>query len=142
MLPLQKFREIVFQLMYSHDIAQSDPQDMIPLIMTELEVSKKSVVAAQERVNTIVPKFSEIDALIAKASLSYEFERIQTVERNILRLGIFEMIFDETIPPKVAIAEALRLARKFGSPESASFVNAVLDSVYKDQQDATKKQQD
>jgi len=132
MLPQQKFREIVLQLLYSHDIGKADPEDMISMIMGELEVSKKSVVAAQERVNQILEKIPEIDDTIAKASLSYSFERIQTVERNIIRLGIFELKYDDKIPPKVAIAEAIRLARKFGSPESATFVNAVLDKIFQE----------
>jgi transcription antitermination protein NusB len=130
-LPQQKFREIVFQILYSLDIGMSKEDDIINLIMNELAVTKKIVRCAYEKVQAILQKKNEIDALITKMSLSYEFERIQTVERNILRLGVYEIIFEEGFPPKVAIAEAIRLARKFGSPESASFVNAVLDGVYK-----------
>lgn len=130
-LPQQKFREIVFQMLYSHDMGRATDEDMLPLLMAELSVTKKAVVQAQERVQEILKKQTEIDGLISKTSLSYAFDRIQSVERNILRLGGFELLFDDQIPPKVAIAEALRLARKFGSPESASFVNAILDNIYK-----------
>ena len=71
--------------------------------------------------------------MIAKTSHAYEFERIQTVERNILRLAVFEIFFDNgTVPPKVALAEAMRLARKFSTYESTSFINAILDAIYKD----------
>jgi transcription antitermination protein NusB len=73
----------------------------------------------------------EIDLMISNTSHSYAFERIQSVERNVLRLGVFELFFDPSIPPKVAIAEAMRLARKFGTKESAVFVNAILDTLYK-----------
>lgn len=130
-IPQQKFREIVFQLLYSHDMGQATEADMLPMMMNELLVTKKVVVQAQERVRAILEKQSEIDQLITKTSESYAFERISSVERNILRLGICEMLFDDTVPPVVAIAEAVRLARKFGSPESASFVNAVLDHIHK-----------
>lgn len=130
-IPQQKFREVVFQMLYSTDIAQANEHDMIELLMEELSVTKKVVRDAQGRVRQIAEKQAEIDALIARASLSYAFERIQTVERSILRLGIFELLFDDAIPPKVAIAEAVRLARKFATPESAMFVNAVLDNLYK-----------
>lgn len=130
-LPQQKFREIVFQLLYSHDMARATENDMIPLLMGELSVTKKAVRTAQERTQVIITKQNEIDQLISEASHAYNFERIPSVERNILRLGIFEMLFDEDIPAKVAIAEAIRLARKFGTPESASFVNAILDNLYK-----------
>jgi len=130
-VPQQKFREIVFQALYSYDIARASEEDILELLMNELSVTRKVVKEAQERVSKILEKKEDIDALIAKASLSYEFARIQTVERNILRLGVFELLFDDSIPPRVAITEGMRLARKFGTPESASFVNAVLDNLYK-----------
>lgn len=130
-LPQQKFREMVLQLLYSTDIGHSAEEDMIPLIMKELSVTKKSVKEAQEKVREILKNKKSLDKTIADTTLNYEFERIQSVERNILRLGAYELLYDESIPPKVAIAEALRLARKFGTPESAAFVNAVLDHIFK-----------
>lgn len=133
-VPQQKFREIVFQMLYSYDISHAKDDDMLTLLMEELSVPRQAVKDAQERVHNIFQNLQKIDSLIAKASLSYAFERIQSVERNILRLGAFELLFDDSIPPKVAIAEAMRLARKFSSPESSAFVNAILDDLYKSQQ--------
>lgn len=130
-LPIQKFREIVFQLLYSYDLGQPQDEDMVDLLMKELAVTRRSVKMAQERVKEIQEKQTELDALIAKSSQSYQFDRIQTVERNILRLGLFELLYDEQIPPKVAIAEGIRLARKFSTPESAHFINAILDHLYR-----------
>jgi transcription antitermination protein NusB len=128
---MQKYREAVFQLLYSYDIGNTDVKGIVDLLMSELAVTKKTIQNAQGRVQLIRTLLPEIDALIGRTSQSYAFDRIQTVERNVLRLGIFEMLFDDAIPPKVAIAEALRLARKFSTKESASFVNAILDSLYK-----------
>jgi N utilization substance protein B len=128
-IPQQKFRELVFQLLYSYDIGSSKEDLMIPFMMEELSVSKKTVLQAQERVGKIQENLKEIDTLIANASKSYAFDRIQTVEKNILRLGVFELLHDPSIPPKVALAEAIRLTRKFGTPESGTFVNAILDSI-------------
>lgn len=133
-LPQQKFREIVFQLLYSYDIGEANDEDMLFLLMAELAVTKQSVRTAQTRARTILARKDELDDFIAKASISYAFERIPSVERNILRIGVFEMLFDDQIPPKVALAEALRLTRKFATPESATFVNAVLDNIYKSSQ--------
>jgi len=133
-LPVQKFREIVFQMLYSYDLGHPDDESILNLLSKELEVTKKAVKEVQARVHTIRSHLKEIDALITKASKSYEFERIQSVERNILRLGAFEILHDPAIPPKVAIAEALRLARKFSTKESATFINAVLDALYKSSQ--------
>lgn len=136
-LSQQKFREIVLQLLYSQDVGHPDEALMTELMMAELAVSKKNVRLAQERVQKIQERFSEIDPLIASISTSYDFSRIQLVTKNILRLGVFELLFDDQIPPKVAIAEAIRLSRKFSTPESASFVNALLDHLYQTSQGGT-----
>jgi N utilization substance protein B len=126
----QKFREIVFQLLYSQDIGHPNDEAMLDLMMAELAVTKKSVKTAQDKVHEIVALLHEIDPLIASVSTSYTFDRIQTVTKNILRLAVYELFFEKSIPHKVAIAEAIRLSRKFNSPESASFANALLDNLY------------
>lgn len=130
-LPQQKFREIVFQALYAEQLGSTEKEEMIALLMRELEVTKKSVREALARVEAILPHLPEIDLLLGKTSTSYTFERIQTVEKNILRLSVYELLYDESVPKKVAIAEGMRLARKFGTPESAQFVNALLDTIYK-----------
>jgi len=127
----QKFREIVFQMLYSIDIGKTKEDDIENLLMKELAVTKKTVRTAYERVEKIQEKQKEIDALIAKTSQDYKFDRIQTIERNVLRLAVYEMLYDDLIPPKVAIAEGIRLTRKFSTPESSSFINAILDNLYK-----------
>jgi N utilization substance protein B len=127
----QKFRELVFQLLYSFDVGHPSEEETTILLMKELLVTKKFVKNGIERVAKIREKQKKIDELISGVSVSYQFDRIQSVERNILRLGVFELLFDDEIPAKVAIAEGIRLARKFGTPESASFVNAILDALYK-----------
>lgn len=130
-LPPQKFREAVFQILYSQDFKSGEREEMVPFMMNELKTTRKAMVDAHARVDEVLAKLPEIDALIGAGSTEYTFERISRVERTILRLGLFEMLFDETIPEKVAIAEAIRLCRKFGTPESSQFVNAILDGVYK-----------
>jgi N utilization substance protein B len=88
---------------------------------------------ARERLAKIQSFKEVIDEWIAKTATAYELERIPRVERNLLRLGIFELLFSQDIPPKVAISEAMRLARKFSSASSADFMNAILDTIYKQQ---------
>jgi len=131
-LPNQKFREIVFQLLYSRDMGNPHSEDIIPMIMKELAVSKKSVLEAQEVVEKIQKHQPEIDAKIAASSNAYDFDRIHSVERNILRLGIYEMLFDDNIPEKVAISEAMRLAKKFSSGDARAFVNAIMDRILRE----------
>lgn len=130
-VPLQKMREIIFQMLYSYDIGKGDEEDIIELIMKELAVSRSDVKNAQLKVEEIQAIQEELDNMIAGASFSYAFDRIQTVERNILRLGVYELFFSGDVPPKVAISEAVRLARKFSTPESANFINAILDTLHK-----------
>lgn len=129
--PQQKFREIIFQLLYSADLVQGSRDEMTAMLMKELLVTKKIVKEAWTRVDQILAQLPTIDAAIAKTSHSYRFERIQSVERNILRIGAYELLYDPSIPPKVAISEAMRLAKKFGTPEATAFVNAILDLIYK-----------
>jgi transcription antitermination protein NusB len=129
-IPQQKFREIVFQLIYSSDFSKAEEEDMVSFMMGQLSVTKKVMRQAFERKNEIDSKRQELDALIAKTSVAYDFERITRTERNILRLAVFELFYDSSIPSKVAIAEAIRLARKFATPEGAAFVNAILDALY------------
>lgn len=130
-LPQQKFREIVLLLLYSHDFAHGEEEDSSALVMQELKVSKKYLLQAHELRRLIETKQGEIDQQIVETATSYEFDRIPRIERNILRLSIYELLYSPQIPGKVAIAEAIRLARKFASPESATFINAVLDAVYR-----------
>ncbi len=130
-LPPQKMREAVFQLLYSLDCGDSNLEDALALISKELAISKKYVVQALEKVIQIRSKQAILDEEIAGISHTYSFDRIMTVEKNVLRLGAYEILFDEEVPPKVAITEAIRLAKKFSTPEASIFVNAVLDAIYK-----------
>ncbi len=129
-IPQQKLREIVLQLLYSEEVGKPSDSDMVPMMMQELSVTKQAVLLALEKAKAVHHHLKTIDEMISKVSLSYDLNRIHVVIRNILRLGIYELFYDDTIPPRVAIAEAMRLARKFGTPESSSFVNALLDHLY------------
>jgi N utilization substance protein B len=110
--------------------------------MRELEVAKRYMLEAQAQKKLVVEKMSTIDALIAQAASSYEFQRIPHIERNILRLGVYELFYAPGLPAKVAIAEAVRLSRKFASPESASFVNAVLDAIFRSNMEGPEKNEE
>ena len=129
-LPPQKFREAVFQILFSTEFA-SEPEEIVPFMMQELQATRKAMIEARERVDQILAKLPEIDEVITSASTEYSFERISNAEKTVLRLGLFELFSDPSIPPRVLIAEAIRLCRKFGTPESAQFVNAILDGCYK-----------
>ena len=86
-------------------------------------------------VTGVVKNATEIDALITRFAPEWPLDQITIVDRNVLRLGIFELRYDQNIPAKVAINEAIELAKAFGGESSGKFVNGVLGAVYKDMGD-------
>jgi len=72
----------------------------------------------------------ELDRLIRKASKHWRLERMPIVDRNVLRIALYEVLYLKDIPPKVSIDEAVELGKKFGTDESGAFINGVLDSIY------------
>lgn len=130
-LPRRKFREILFQLLYSHHFSKIDGEEYVHTMMDLCKTTKKNVKEAQNKVLQIDQQMQEIDSFIKNEAKDYRIERISKVELNVLRLGLYELMFDPTLPQKVVIAEAIRLCRKFSSRESAKFVNAILDGYTK-----------
>lgn len=133
-LPPQKFREIVFQVLFSSAFEGSELENTALMLMGELKVTRRAVMEAAERVRQVLTRLEKIDEKIrAASSHSYQFERISSAEKCALRLGFFELFYESALPHKVVMAEAIRLTRKFGTPEGADFVNAILDTVFKNE---------
>ena len=88
---------------------------------------------AKERVEAIWDLREELDECIQSRAKDYDLERIPRIEQAVLRLGLYELLHTD-LPPKVAISEAVRLARKYATAESSAFVNALLDAVYKEKE--------
>ena len=84
---------------------------------------------AQPLIDGMIAHLSEIDDRIRKYCDNYDFHRISAVDRNVLRLAIYEMLYREDIPPVVSINEAIEIAKRFGSEDSGRFVNGILDRV-------------
>jgi len=84
---------------------------------------------AQPLIEGMLAHLPEIDERITRYCENYDFRRISAVDRNVLRLGIFEMFYRDDIPPVVSINEAIELAKEFGGPDSGRFVNGILDRV-------------
>ncbi len=83
-------------------------------------------------VQGVIDKQNEIDGLITRYAPEWPIEQITMVDRNVLRIGIYEMKYDNDIPEKVAINEAIELAKTFGGESSGKFVNGVLGTIYKE----------
>lgn len=126
MVPERKYREIVFQLLYALDQGTGETQELIPLLMRECKAPKRVVTDAYTRACAVAEQRTELDAFIAAHARSYALERIGKPEQSVLRLALFERE-EGKLPREIVISEAVRLTRKFCTPEAASFVNAVLD---------------
>lgn len=83
-------------------------------------------------VNAVIENLAEIDGYITKYATEWPLDQITIVDRNILRIGVYELIFDQNIPAKVAINEAIEIAKAFGGESSGKFVNGVLGAIYED----------
>ncbi len=122
-------REIVLQLLYQFDqtrqgIAEQEQQFLARrLHNTELEAF------ADQLYRGTLEHRQEIDAKLAQVAENWSVERMAAVDRNILRLGAFELLFAADTPPKVAIDEAVELAKRYGSADSPAFVNGILDKL-------------
>ncbi len=131
-LPQRKYREIVFQFLYSLELSPNDLKNtdlLIECLSDELKISKGHLNKALETAKQIYAEREQLDALLSSVVIDYSFERIQIVEKSILRLALYEMRLSVPTPGSVAISEAIRLAKKFGNPESSSFINALLDKL-------------
>jgi len=134
----KKYREIVFQMLFSNIFSDVEEKNIVPFIMNLIKTTKKNTLHALDYVNKIVSSLDKIDPEIKKVSSSYDIERIGKVEITIIRLALYEMLFDASIPCKVAISEAIRLTKKFAGAKSANFVNAILDAIYQKDENTKK----
>ncbi len=84
--------------------------------------------------NGIIAHQAELDAMIVKAAPEWPLDKIATIDRNALRVGLYELLYapKDEVPPKVAINEAIELAKNYGGPNSGKFINGVLGTIYKE----------
>jgi len=94
---------------------------------------------AKELVEGVVNHLSEVNSYIVQYATEWPLDHITIIDRNVLRIGIYELVFVDEVPPKVAINEAIEIAKTFGGESSGKFVNGVLGAIYKDV--ITKKEQ-
>jgi len=87
-----------------------------------------------ELIDNVKKNLAALDKLIVQYAPEWPLSQITVIDRNVLRIGIYELCFNKEIPPKVAINEAIELAKTFGGSSSGKFVNGVLGSIYKEQQ--------
>ena len=135
-------RIIALQSLYQIDVAEKTMQEIeefvkdYPLLNISPEEKKeefleKSKEFAVELVKTVMEHLKEIDGIVPNYLKNWKYDRILSIDRNILRMGVAELIFRPDIPYKVTINEAIELAKRFGDEKSGGFVNGVLDNIVK-----------
>ncbi|MDO8499886.1 MAG: transcription antitermination factor NusB [bacterium] len=128
-------RSIAMQTLYEWDF-RGKPSAILPALVAhnnaEFGTGGNDTVFSEAIVDGVIQHLPDIDKLIIKYAPEWPLEQITIVDRNILRIGIFELKFNTDTPPKVVINEAIELAKSYGGPSSGKFVNGVLGSLFKD----------
>ena len=125
-------REFALQVLYQLDITSDTPESALDNFWSnhsddEVDASLKEF--SSDLVKGVAKNIKEIDERIVQFAANWQLERMAVVDRNIMRLGAFELLYRDDIPPKVSINEAVELAKKFSGLESGKFVNAILDKI-------------
>ena len=125
----RKSRIIALQGLYEIDSVSRRPETVVDRLVSEADLSDDNNEFIRNLVDGVIRYKDDIDNNIQKYAPAWPVDQLATVDRNILRLAIFEILFDNKVPVKVAVSEAVELAKKFGSENSAKFVNGVLGSI-------------
>ena len=127
-----KSREYALQMLYQADIRHTKAEQILKEFWQGHEPVTDDIQAfAQELFSGTLTHQPEIDALIRAHADNWDLNRMAVIDRNILRLGCFELLHMEDVPSKVCINEAIELAKRFGDAESGKFINGILDAIHK-----------
>lgn len=130
-------RTIAMQTLYEWDFHGRQTDDVVGLLQTNLREFAPDFSDdgfSETLIRGVMEHLDDIDATITKYAPEWPLEQITIVDRNILRLGVFELKYSPDVPPKVAINEAIEVAKGFGGESSGKFVNGVLGAIFRDLQ--------
>ena len=127
----RKSREIALQGLYMHDTVGTDADTLCELIWVDDELAPEISQFARVLIRGTLEHIEEADALIQKHARNWKFDRIDSIDKSILRLSIFAMLYLPEIPQPVTINEAIELGKIYGGENSAQFVNGLLDAIHK-----------
>ena len=126
----RKAREIALQVLYQIDTTGIDAGEAIELFWRYFDAPQSAREFAAALVTGTMQHVAEIDEAIRNCSDHWSIERMARVDKNILRMAVYEMLYLHEIPPKATLNEAIDLGKNFGSENSGSFVNGILDAFY------------
>ncbi len=124
-------RELALQLLYQHELTGAPLEQMQEHFESWQSASEATQTFAGDLASGTLEHAEEIDALLEEQTAHWRLDRLAAVDRNILRLALYELMFHGGTPPAVVIDEAIEIAKRFGAEESARFVNGVLDGFVK-----------
>lgn len=122
-------RELALQFLYGVEVNPGDLEEQLASFWKMNKTDREIEEFAASLIRGVVQHREEIDRTISEHALNWDIERIVPVDRNILRLAVYELAFRPDIPPVVTINEAVDIAKKYGTAESGKFVNGILDNV-------------
>lgn len=127
-------RETAFKIIYQIDMGKNDLETALQHTMGNDGLTEKEQIFCRELVTAVENHLEEIDAIIQKHTTGWKVERMMSVDRNLLRLAVYEMLYSAHISQKGAINEVLDLAKVYGKKESVGFINSILDKVLKQEE--------
>jgi len=122
-------RELALQVLYQLDLCGSELFDERAAYEGSEERDRESRAFAVELVAGVRARWSELDAAIRAVAQNWDIARMAVIDRNVLRLGTYELLYCKDIPPKVAINEAIELGKRFSTSNSGAFINGILDKI-------------
>lgn len=125
-------RQVAFQTLFQIDLAQMDLETALRQRLEDVELDEENKAYVQTVVRGVMEQLTALDAQIAHVAKGWNVHRLGFVDRSILRLAIYEIVFMDEIPVRVAVNEAVELAKEFGDEESPKFVNGLLGTVVRE----------
>ncbi len=133
----RRSRECALQLLYQIDLTSAPLEDTTFTYFWEERDDPDDVMAfAEELARGAYEHRFRIDRILASSAAHWNIERMAAVDRNILRLAAYEIVFRDDIPPRVSINEAVEIAKKYSTPDSPAFVNGILDRLLRETRSA------
>lgn len=125
-------RELVIQFLYLSEMNEGEIENQLKSFWENNSCQEDVQSFAEDILNDIFDHKKEIDAKLEKYSDNWTLSRMAVIDRNLLRIAAAELMYSKTVPPKVAIDEAVEIAKKFGTEDSPNFINGVLDRILKE----------
>lgn len=122
-------REAALRVLFQVEVGRDDVDAAIAYNASELALDEKDLRFTEKLVRGVVKHRAELDKLLNSYAVDWTVERMAYVDRNVLRLAAFEMLYDDETPASVAINEAVELAKRYGTDESGKFVNGILGNI-------------